>query len=98
MIGLAQRDAAPNVPSSGLGSGRMVGPGSGNQIIDIWWIAWAPYPLSHAHDPFFSNGSGGFPHALIPLPVAMSDARRCLTSNHKAMEDEYKGHPIASVT
>ncbi len=33
----------------------MAGPGSIDQISDIWWIAWAQFALAHGHDPFFST-------------------------------------------
>jgi hypothetical protein len=41
--------------SNTLGSGHMAGPGSIDQIIDVWWLAWAQFALAHGHNLFFSN-------------------------------------------
>jgi hypothetical protein len=41
--------------STMLGTSHMAGPGSADQTIDIWWIAWAQFALSHGRDLFFSN-------------------------------------------
>ncbi len=41
--------------SNGLGSGHMAGPGSADQISDVWWIAWANFALVHGHNPFYST-------------------------------------------
>jgi hypothetical protein len=39
------------VPSSGLGPGHMAGPGSADQINDIWWLSWAQFALAHSSSP-----------------------------------------------
>jgi hypothetical protein len=41
--------------SVGLGPGQMAGPGSADQISQIWWIGWAQFALAHGHGLFFSN-------------------------------------------
>ncbi len=33
----------------------MAGPGSADQIQEIWWISWAQYALAHGHNPFFTT-------------------------------------------
>ena len=41
--------------TTGVGSGQMAGPGSADQISQIWWISWAQFALAHGHNPFFSH-------------------------------------------
>ena len=40
---------------TGIGSSHMAGPGSADQISQIWWISWAQFALAHGHNPFFTN-------------------------------------------
>jgi hypothetical protein len=40
---------------SSLGPSHMTGPGSADQIMDVWWIEWAYYALIHGHNPLFTN-------------------------------------------
>src|ERR1700733_1511301 len=60
--------------SNGLGSGHMAGPGSTDQISQVWWIAWAQFALAHGHDPFFST----WQNAPIGVNVVVNTSMLCL--------------------
>ncbi len=42
-------------PFTALGSGRMTGPQTPDQVEEIWYLAWAQYALAHGLNPFFSH-------------------------------------------
>jgi hypothetical protein len=38
-----------------LGSGYLVGPRGEDQILQLWWIAWAQFAVTHFHNPLFTS-------------------------------------------
>ena len=40
---------------SSLGPDHMAGPGSADQITQVWWIEWDYYALIHGHNPLFTD-------------------------------------------
>ena len=38
-----------------LGSGQTSGPGTPDQVQQIWFLEWARYALAHGHNPFYTQ-------------------------------------------
>ena len=51
-----------------LGSGQTTGPGTPDQVQQIWFLEWARYALAHGHNPFL--------HTVAELSGGTESARK----------------------
>jgi len=56
-------------PFTALGSGRMTGPQTPDQVEEIWYLAWAQHALAHGLNPT----SRGRSHALVRSWGSLND-------------------------